>query len=463
MVNTRVAPPDGKQWLCGLGKEKPLFVRECYEWFYDEAVRKMSEDCPGLIYTGNPGIGKSTWLNYALVRFLQDGYAVVLERAKASDHFVFQGGICTHKKHQRPDLDDFSEKAVYLFDPDENDSHPLESNVFTIVTSSPQEKHYKALKKLGAGRYYFPCWSLEELQAAKPSSMDSLQVEELFLKWGGIPRYVFGNVQHIYEADLQKAITGLNLSLVFKYMNTPEISEEDQKMISHIVVQYRILEHDDKPFQFVELDFASAWIGKQVVETQAKQDYKKLIGHYEEVRRSPWQGAYCGHLWERLCHEIIPLGTKEGLKLEPLTEGKKQKRRVIKKPLVVEKGKLETMIAALEKGCYFQPSAANFPVIDAMVMEGNDLYGFQMTVASGHPPVAHETLKLLEAIPAGKSLHMVWVVDGVKEGHISTIQSFVQPKDLAKKVNATKMEKLQNIPQWLLKLSFPKESPFIKK
>jgi hypothetical protein len=77
--------------------------------------------------------------------------------------------------------------------------------------------------------------------------------------------------------------------------------------------------------------------------------------------------------------------------------------------------------------------------------------------------MAHETLKLLEAIPAGKSLHLVWVVDGVKESHITTMQSFVQPKDLAKKVDAAKLGKLQNVPQWVLKLSFPKESPFIKK
>jgi hypothetical protein len=124
-------------------------MRECYSWFYDEAVRKMNAipACPGLIYTGNPGIGKSLWLNYALVRFLQNGYAVVLERAKTTDFFVFQDGTCTYRdKEVRISVfKKLPPKSVYLFDPDENDSHPLESNVFTIVASSPQEKHYKAL------------------------------------------------------------------------------------------------------------------------------------------------------------------------------------------------------------------------------------------------------------------------------------------------------------------------------
>lgn len=109
-----------------------------YGWFYDEAVRRMTEvgvrECPGLIYTGNSGIGKSSWLNYALVRFLQDGYAVVLERAKRKDYWLFQDGRCAYKdKRLRASvLSRLPDKAVYLFDPDENDSHPLDSNVFTL-------------------------------------------------------------------------------------------------------------------------------------------------------------------------------------------------------------------------------------------------------------------------------------------------------------------------------------------
>jgi hypothetical protein len=60
-ANVLVEPPRGLlQWLCSLAKGEPLFVRECYAWFYEEAVKRMGEasfpKCPGLIYTGNPGI-----------------------------------------------------------------------------------------------------------------------------------------------------------------------------------------------------------------------------------------------------------------------------------------------------------------------------------------------------------------------------------------------------------------------
>ena len=462
-ANTLVPPPDGKQWLCGLAEGQPLFVRDCYSWFYEEAVRKMSTKepkCPGLIYTGNPGIGKSSWLNYALVRFLQDDYAVVLERAKTGDFFVFENGECSHqeKKIRGSVLEKLPEKSVYLFDPDENESHPLESNVFTIVASSPQEKHYKALRKLqNSSIRYFPCWSLAELQGSAPS-IDQGKVEERWLKWGGIPRYVFDDDQRKLLGTLKEIVDHVDLELVEKSRFTAEIPEHQQQSLSHMMVHYVVT----VPYEEGALDFASEWIGQQVVEASARRDYRKLIEHYERTRLQEWQGAYCGHLWEHLCHSIIPLGTKKELKLEPLTQGLKG-RRILEKAVTVEKGNMADMMSVLGRGCYFQPLASNFPVIDAAVMVGNDVFGFQMTVDSSHSPKAHETIKLLDAMPDGKKFHLVWVVDPARSDRIKKAQSFQQSKSASEKASVTQMSKLEAIPQWLLELKFPKESPFLKK
>jgi hypothetical protein len=137
--------------------------------------------------------------------------------------------------------------------------------------------------------------------------------------WGEIARFIFTDAQDELELRLVKFISSLDLSLVLTYMKTAELSEKHQQKISHILVQYRIVE-SDMPFERVELDFASNWIGQQIVDASATKDWKKLISHYEEVRRAEWQGAYCGHLWEHLCHAIIPRGTKEGFQLESLSK-----------------------------------------------------------------------------------------------------------------------------------------------
>ncbi len=464
-ANVLVEPLRGLlQWLCSLAKGEPLFVRECYAWFYEEAIRKMREasfpKCPGLIYTGNPGIGKSAWLNYALVRFLQDGYAVVLERAKMGDYFVFREGRCWHKERRirLSVLSDLPEKAVYLFDPDENDSHPLECDVFTIVASSPQEKHYKALFKRGAYVRYFPCWELEELMTAKPMAMAHEEIKERYDLWGGIVRFVFAAAQEELKARLSKAITGMDLKLVQKYLHTPEMSEEDQKTISHMVVQYRII--DTSAFSKCELDFASPAIGRAIIQAVGQADYSALLTHYEAMRRSEWQGAYGGHLWEHLCQKILPLGSSDGLQLEPLSSDRTKNVRIIKKAIEVERGSMSDLKRVLDSGKYFQPTATNFAVIDAAVKEGNVVYGFQMTVASGHPPKAHEAMELLRSFP---SLQLVWVVDAAKNDHIKALQGFEQSRDLAKKVDDEALKRLKKIPQWLLKLEFPKENPFISK
>lgn len=287
--------------------------------------------------------------------------------------------------------------------------------------------------------------------------MDATVVKERWEKWGGIPRFVFSKDQLGLEADLRKALAGMDLSLIDKYLRTPEISEGDQKTVSHKVFQYRIV---DDSFRECELDFASPQIARAVIDGKAEADYRALIGHYEQMRRSEWQGAYVGHLWEHLCHKILPAGIQEGYQLEPLSDVRSKTRRIIKEGIAVGIGSMVDMSALLQAGEYFQPAAPNFPVVDAALMEGNFVYGFQMTVASSHPPKAREAAELLESMPGGKEFHLVWVVDGAKKDHIKTPQSFVQSKIAAEKLDDTAMKKLQQVPQWLLKLHFPKENPF---
>jgi hypothetical protein len=48
---------------------------------------------------------------------------------------------------------------------------------------------------------------------------------------------------------------------------------------------------------------------------------------------------------------------------------------ILEKAVVVEKGNMADMMNVLERGCYFQPLASNFPVIDAALMVGNDVFG----------------------------------------------------------------------------------------
>jgi hypothetical protein len=294
-------------------------------------------------------------------------------------------------------------RSVYLFDPNEGDTQPLECNVFTIIAASPQEKHYKALFKLGVSMCYFPCWSLDELQAIAPLGMDSALVEQCWLQWGGIPRYAFAPNQEILLSKLDGFLKEPALLVSIEtYRGAEFMAEKSESKLTHMVIQYRV----ELPYTEPKLDFASDQIGQHVVAIAGQKSYEALKRHYQDVSGLQWYGAYVGHLWEHLCHVIIPRGTKEGLLLEPLSK-KGKNSRIVKKPVVIEEGALLDMMAVLQKGCYFRPRAANFPVIDAAVLEKNTVFGLQMTVASSHPPKAHRAAELLKAIPPGKTLHLV--------------------------------------------------------
>jgi hypothetical protein len=162
--------------------------------------RHATNGVPGAIFTGSPGIGKSARINYAVVCFLQDGYSIVLQRPKLKDYFLFQQDGQKSLHHRETDYvshrSTMPDTSVYWYDPTEIDLEPLESNVFTIVASSPQEKHYKGLRKcVAAGKdatkmRNFPCWSLEELELGKPVDLNHAFIESKWRRFGGIPRYV---------------------------------------------------------------------------------------------------------------------------------------------------------------------------------------------------------------------------------------------------------------------------------
>jgi hypothetical protein len=115
-------------------------------WNWKELVAEL---CVGAVFAG--------WLRSGAGESQESGF------------LCFSGWRLYSTKESAAGPHGFPEKSVFLFDPDENVSHPLESNVFTIVASSPQKKHYGALLKENSSVRYFPCWSLAELQRAAPT------------------------------------------------------------------------------------------------------------------------------------------------------------------------------------------------------------------------------------------------------------------------------------------------------
>jgi hypothetical protein len=407
---------------------------------------------------GNPGIGKSCWLNYALIRLLQANVTVFVERMSKGDVWLFKDGQCQREEHGskgsilRQEIDQ-DKDAVYLFDPDAGEGEPtFPLQAFTIIASSPNKANYKEFDKalaantVGSRKRYFPCWSVQELMAC--SRVSPKTATERFELWGGIPRYVFDEDQAKLRIMLRSCVVSVDMRLIEVHLGLPEISPQNQDKLSHMLVQYRV----EAPHSSGQLDFASEMIGRMIIEETLRRDAQMLVGHYRWCAQEKWKGVYAGHVWEHLCHYLLPEGN---LQLQPLEPGAKNSKKVLASgAITVEVGDLQAMQGIIEAGKYFKPSTTNFPVIDAAAMDNKTVYGFQMTLARRHPPKGQQLVTILKALPADVLFHLVWVVDPGKDGNFTK-----QTLDMSG-VDAAGHSMLKNVKQWWLPLKFPSTDNF---
>jgi hypothetical protein len=307
--------------------------------------------------------------------------------------------------------------------------------------------------------------------------MEFTLLRDRFRKWGGIPRYVSQSDQASIETKLYTAITAMDVQLIEVYRGTPEIFEYHQNRISHMVVQYLV--DVQAEYKKGKLDFASLYIAERCIATSLRARYVETVTHYYRVRNETGYGAYSGNLWEHLCLHLIPFGIPSGYKiyrLEPPQESTKpqtgsivsqssaakskfeKERSILKSSIEIREGSFGEMMTVLTAKKFFRPKTSNFPIIDAAVMEGNDIYGMNITITESHRISALEALKLCAVVPPPKKLHIVWVVDPASRSNIKRAQSFAISKKASKKVSAAQKEQLNAIPQWKLEFTFPNSS-----
>eukprot|EP00823_Brevimastigomonas_motovehiculus_P009069 TRINITY_DN8748_c0_g1_i1.p1 TRINITY_DN8748_c0_g1~~TRINITY_DN8748_c0_g1_i1.p1 ORF type:complete len:513 (+),score=72.24 TRINITY_DN8748_c0_g1_i1:128-1666(+) len=183
--------PPGVRWLSPRVNSDKLFVRKCWRDLWDISCKLRTSREQGMLLTGSPGVGKSWFLNYALMRIAAStspsSVSVVYQVASRPECLVFH----RHKNEVTESLPiDEEAKAVlnssiqnyYLFDPDDFQARgPMGFPAFTIVTSSPNKKHYSHFMKdcNSTSRRFMPIWRREELKAIFPYLEKAPRVEEV--------------------------------------------------------------------------------------------------------------------------------------------------------------------------------------------------------------------------------------------------------------------------------------------
>ncbi|RDB22293.1 hypothetical protein Hypma_010623 [Hypsizygus marmoreus] len=148
-----------------------LLVRESYDELFSRACR-LREEGPdfGIVVTGQPGNGKTTWLYYFLTQLLRMHQVVIF--ASRGVVFVFYHDGVYSLLETSVDADTFPEcsKPIWcLIDPDHGPvKEPVaaltSTKVFPVMATSPNPNCYRAWKKQRRARMWgMPLWSEEEL------------------------------------------------------------------------------------------------------------------------------------------------------------------------------------------------------------------------------------------------------------------------------------------------------------
>eukprot|EP00842_Homolaphlyctis_polyrhiza_P001295 jgi/Hompol1/2166/HPOL_005862-RA len=214
-----------------------MFIRQCYPKLLETALAIVDNSkSPHLVILGNPGIGK-TYFGYVLLLHLARSNAtVVYQSGKEGQRYLFSAdGVF------KGNMDDFSlyldeASTFYIAD----GCKPVDVQAKTILLSSVRRDVWYKFSDDHCAIRYMPVWSQDEIELCRKALFDDLlpdEVESLYLKWGGIPRYVLANAREPeQQSRLDYAISAVDLDLLAKAIGNYEASDPTTHPLIHLTV-----------------------------------------------------------------------------------------------------------------------------------------------------------------------------------------------------------------------------------
>jgi hypothetical protein len=373
-----------------------LFIREFFPR-YLEAVRKHEYS----IVIGNPGIGKTWFQYYYLVRILNveklgplppDSYgstnppqyvirqvgSYLIEtydiQARTVNVVTFSAGGDVQKYIEK--FKNF-ESTLYFFEPDYTKHEPVSTEIPTMITVSPDILRYKEfLKQRGGTRLYMPVWTEAELLALgktlSPTSTEE-ELKERIREFGGILRYVFGSedVQEEARSNRKQAIIEVDL----RYLLAAATIEDVR--VSHFIAQFSNIPTRDteksKAFRSFEIDLVSEVVEKELqVKMKALSTFDKIVTLLKNDQSPGYFSKLCRDIYEEVIAERLVQGVtwqQKGNLSKEYSEFKLQLNSSTTLPL----------FSKMENDTLYRPSKENYPLIDIIYKQNEKFFAIQVS------------------------------------------------------------------------------------
>jgi hypothetical protein len=381
-------------------KIKKMYVRKCYQDVFNLLLENIGKE--SFAISGTPGIGKSLFFVYILHRLIKDckektlalrPNLIVYQHANAYTCFYLQEQIVTTLMQNEAAILVREKSTFYVIDG--HVSIPLLGSCVSLFISSPRSDNYKDfVKQKVAKQWYFPVWTLEELQTCWQYCYSDLLFEPLkdrYRIYGGIARWVF----EIAPNTMEPALADVDAVRGVRSIGIPTNIFTTTHTLLHIIVS------SDGCYQFTHVDIASKYVGEQLWQRHSAQMLTNLRdmfgGSPSEISR---------HLFEIYGHTIFSTGGQT-LKCKSLEDAGVPVTEITLADLNGHRftfGKDTIPTAAALTGGYYEPTDDdNFPAVDSLSSQGM----FQFTVAAEHPIRGVSILRQLSSLYAEPKLYFV--------------------------------------------------------
>ncbi|CAG8844860.1 40041_t:CDS:2, partial [Gigaspora margarita] len=272
--------PDDNHFFGKQSQPSVVFIRDCY---IDLEGIVLDKKIQRLRITGNPGIGKTFF-----------GYYLLYKLASSNEGSISKENIFSFNQYlNEPETWYIVEGHV-----------PKECEAKTILVCSPRKGNYREFDKyIGSTIRYMPVWTFNEIEECRSNIFNHLgidKIKNLYMRWGGIPRFVLENAHDKAQQNLlQHAIDTVD-ETILNYVgetNCPnDVTDEETDA--------------EKVLPYTEAN--------EVV-VKLKINYKEKLKNFLMASSSINEyGSLRGNIFERVAHQILQGGGTFNIRiLEP--------------------------------------------------------------------------------------------------------------------------------------------------
>ena len=284
----------------------------------------------------------------------------------------------------------------------------------TLLVTSPRAEIWQKFEQGSCEMLFMPVWTPEEIFRCREllySSTPVEIVEDRYLKWGGIARYVLRHAQNLRKQQaLDQAIAKADLKMTVSASIESTGAESD---VCHRLLHFRV---NRESLCHEGFDFGSVHIAQRVFATLYKRTRRDLIDFIAASHQFSDVAGQRGTLFERLALSMLSQGgsfearrlTKEGKDYatgEDEDEGKSEcvgdddgdvamdNRAAFERVQLRPRNPFFFSQDSEVTNTFLQPASRNFESVDALA-KPNEL--FQVTCARVHPCKQKGLLKTLK-------------------------------------------------------------------